>query len=52
MKEVICMSKLDKRVEDAKRALTQTLKKFDEYRKHVEELNKKEESKNENYNNV
>ena len=48
MKEVICMSKLDKRVEDAKRALTQTLKKFDEYRKHVEELNKKkEESKNE-----
>jgi 2-dehydro-3-deoxyphosphooctonate aldolase (KDO 8-P synthase) len=34
------------------KAVLETLKKFDEYRKHVEELNKKEESKNENYNNV
>lgn len=42
------MSKLDKRVEEAIKLYTQTKQKFDEYRKHVEELNKKkEESKNE-----
>lgn len=47
MKEVICMSKLDKRHKDAIKAITEMQKKFQEYRKHVEELNKKkEESKN------
>lgn len=44
MKEVRCMNKLDKRVEDAIKIMSETQKKFAEYRKHVKELNEKKES--------